>query len=343
MGYPKCDEQVRNLAKKIWGTLEVPAEITKRKYGRGTVYFGGEKPEGLYPEYDSTASILKEMGIAEDFTSTGAVRYGHRRTGSEDIYFIANTTKDKVETTCTFRVKQDMPQLWDPVTARIRALPQFTHQDRTTSVPVTFEPYQSFFVIFPHKASNQPATAGGVNFPAIKPVTTIEGAWEVSFDPKWGGPEKVTFDKLYDWTSSEDRGIKYYSGIATYNKAFDASGVSCKEVYLDLGTVHDMARVKLNSKDLGVVWCAPWRVDITDTVKATGNVLEIEIANRWPNRLLGDQQGLDKDVRTVKWDSGFLEGKEYKTGRYTFATSGGPGKLLPSGLIGPVRILVEER
>ena len=170
----------------------------------------------------------------------------------------------------------------------------------------------------------------------------MQGPWGVSFDPKWGGPEKITFNELYDWTKSEDSGLKYYSGIATYRKNFDLPHQSGKKIYLDLGTVHDIARVRLNGKDLGVVWCAPWRVDITDAVKKTGNALEIEIANRWPNRLLGDSLEPDKDVRTVKWESGFLEGKEYKTGRYTFTTAKGCGKLLPSGLIGPVQILVNQ-
>lgn len=113
-------------------------------------------------------------------------------------------------------------------------------------------------------------------------------------------------------------------------------------VYLDLGTVHDIARVKLKGKDLGVVWCAPWRVDITEAVKTKGNVLGIDIANRRPNRLLGDQQAPDRDVRTVQWKSGFFEGKTYKAGLYTFTTGRGPGKLLSSGLLGPVRILVRQ-
>lgn len=103
-----------------------------------------------------------------------------------------------------------------------------------------------------------------------------------------------------------------------------------------------MARVKLNGKDLGVVWCAPWRVEITDVVNATGNDLEIEVANRWPNRLFGDQHAPDKDARIVKWDSGLLGGREYKTGRYTFATAKGPNKLLSSGLLGPVSVMAEN-
>jgi hypothetical protein len=84
-------------------------------------------------------------------------------------------------------------------------------------------------------------------------------------------------------------------------------------------------------------------VDITDVLKTGGNILEIQVANRWPNRMLGDQQEPDKDVRTVKWKSGLLGGQEYTAGRYTFATDSGPDKLLPSGLIGPVRILIEKK
>ena len=313
----------------------------------------GLKPSGatpaveLYPDYATTARILEAMDVPRDFKSDGPVRYGHRRTGTEDIYFIANTTDEKLEASCVFRVDRGTPQLWDPVTADIRTLPQFNHLGGTTSVTVTFEPHQSFFVIFPHEASsNAVATSDAANFPVVKPVETLEGSWEVSFDPTWGGPEKITFNSLQDWTTRAERGIKYYSGIATYRKTFDRPASRIPHppsLYLDLGTVHDMARVKLNGKDIGVVWCAPWRVDITDAVKAKDNRLEIEVANRWPNRLQGDQQPPDKNVRTVKWDSGYLGGKEFRTGRYTFTTGRGPGRLLPSGLIGPVRIMIDQR
>ena len=344
VGYPKCDGKVQKLAKKIWGSLETPTETTKRKYGRGVIYYGGAKSEGLYPEYDRTASILKEMGVAEDFTSTGSVRYGHRTTKERDIYFVSNTSGDSIKVYCTFRVAGSMPRLWNSVTGETRSLPQYVIKDGLTTIPMQFNPYESFFVIFPKKISaNRPAVVASVNFSGTNSVKTIEGSWDVSFDPKWGGPEKITFDKLTDWTTHADRGIKYYSGIATYKKTFDSSvrkGKRGNRIYLDLGTVHDMARVKLNGKDLGVVWCAPWRVDITDVVKPNGNKLEIEVANRWANRMFGDQQPPDKDVRTVKWDSGMLAGKEFKAGRYTFSTGEGLDKLLPSGLIGPVRILI---
>jgi hypothetical protein len=339
-GYPQCDERVKELAARLWG--ESPAAV--RPLGKGRVLLdqpGGKTPD-LYPDYASTAAVLATMKVPEDFRSDGPIRHGHRRTGSEDIYFVANTTNEKVDARCMFRVTQGAPQLWNPVTAEIRSLPQFTRDGETTSVPMTFEPHQSFFVIFPREDSKSKPLATGVNFPPAKPLAAIDGEWEVSFDPRWGGPERVTFDKLQDWTTREERGIKYYSGIATYRKPFGFSQGSGRKLYLDLGTVRDIARVRLNGKDLGVVWCAPWRVEITDALKQGGNHLEIEVANRWPNRMLGDQSAPDKDARALKWESGLLGGKEYKAGRHTFATGPGLGKLLPSGLLGPVRIVATE-
>jgi hypothetical protein len=185
-------------------------------------------------------------------------------------------------------------------------------------------------VIFEHNASKQPAIIGSVNFPKAIPVTTLEGAWEVSSDPKWGGPEKVIFDKLYDWSKSENDGIKYYSGIATYRKSFVRPGSLSDDskVWLDLGRVEKIARVKLNDKDLGVVWCAPWRIDITDCLKAGSNDLEIEVANLWPNRLIGDA---DKP----------------QAERFTWTIQGHPynvkSQLLPSGLLGPVQLLTVSK
>ncbi len=255
-GYPQCDAKVQELAQKLWGRTT----SSVRQYGKGRIVLDPAVQEAteLYPDYATTAALLEEMKVPEDFVNTGPIRYAHRVTASEDIYFLANTTNRKVETTCTFRVQKGTPQLWNPVTAEIRALPQFAHQEKTTSIPVTFEPHQSFFVMFPRDRQPAVVTAiGRVNFPDFNTVANLEGPWQVAFDPTWGGPEKVTFETLQDWTTSRERGIKYYSGIASYRKTFDLPQATGKRLYLDLGTVHDLARVNLNGKDLGVVWCAP--------------------------------------------------------------------------------------
>ncbi len=366
--YPACDTEVQSRAKKIWGALEASNDITVRSYGQGTIYRGGvfsptavdtpgENTVGLsgssgsaitmlYPHYDDIALLLKNMEVHEDFTSTGPVRYEHRKTDELDIYFLSNRSGKPIQVNCTFRVNEGQPELWHPVNGKIRSLPQYRSDDGLTTIPMKFDAYESYFVVFPRNLSSKRLKdTSSVNFPDATPVATLNGPWDISFDTRWGGPENVTFDTLTDWTRRDERGIKYYSGIATYRKSFDlppgkeASGT----LYLDLGEVHDIARVRLNETEVGTVWCAPWRIEITDAVKTGDNYLEIEVANRWPNRLIGDQQDPDGDARTVQWPSGLLGGREYKTGRYTFATSKGYNELLPSGLHGPVRIMVQQK
>jgi hypothetical protein len=305
-----------------------------------------EKISPLYPDYDQTAGILKSMGVVEDFTATGPVRYGHRRTADRDIYFVSNRSGAPIKADCRFRVAAGNPELWNPVTSERRALPQFERKDGTTIIPMEFDAFQSFFVVFGGK-DPAPASTDAKNFPELKPMQEISGAWDVAFDPKWGGPEKITFDTLQDWSKRPESGIKYYSGIATYRKTFQVSGLPSpvSKTYLSLGTVCDMARVKLNGKDLGVVWCAPWQVEITDALKSGENQLEIEVANRWPNRMIGDKQPADANAREVQAPPGFLGGKKIKTGRYTFSTHNpynAKMQLLPSGLLGPVTIFTTK-
>ncbi len=301
------------------------------------------EPE-IYPSYAVTAAVLAAMGIPEDFQSDGPIRYGHRRTASEEIYFVSNTLAEKVSATCRFRVQEGAPQLWDAVTAKTRSLPAFTREGKITSIPIRFEANQSFFVIFPRgKAPVKKPVSAAKNFSEPQLITPLVGAWQVAFDPKWGGPERIQFDPLQDWTQNSERGIRYYSGTAIYRKRFDLPGIiKGMKLALDLGVVHDLCRVRLNGKDLGILWTAPWQVDVSDHLKAQGNELEIEVANRWGNRLIGDQQAEDKDARTLSWESGLLGGKPVKAGRYTFCTYkffNADSPLQPSGLLGPVRIL----
>lgn len=323
--YPACDKKLISLAKELWGSLEEPGEITRRGYGRGSIYWGRSSSNELYPDYDSTASVLKTMGIHEDFTATGPVRYGHRRSEEREIYFLSSKSAKPLQADCTFRVAQGQPQLWNPVTGMLRPLPQYKQENGHTTLPMAFAPYESFFVIFPRNGGLARDETRAVNFPELEPVFTLEGPWQVSFDPKWGGPESVAFDALQDWTKREEDGIKYYSGIATYQKVFDSPNISGKQACLDLGEVHELAEVTLNGKKLGVIWCAPWRIDITNDLKEKNNQLEIKVANLWTNRLLGD--------------AAKPAGQRLTRTALRYRVRGG---LLPSGLLGPVRIQVSQ-
>jgi hypothetical protein len=177
----------------------------------------------------------------------------------------------------------------------------------------------------------------------------ISGAWDLTFPPNWGAPEKVTFDKLMSWTDSPDTGVKYFSGTATYVKEIDIEPSDLgagHSLWLDLGRVKNLAEVSLNGKPLGILWKPPFRVDITGAARPGKNKLEIKITNLWPNRLIGDEQLPDdrewNGKRLRAWPQWVLDGKPSPTGRFTFTTWHHWTKddaLLESGLIGPVRLI----
>jgi hypothetical protein len=200
-------------------------------------------------------------------------------------------------------------------------------------VPLEFDPHGSLFVIFRQPA--EVVQSQGRNFPEFQTLGTVAGPWTVKFDPQRSGPESAElrdgykFESLVDWTQRPEDAIRYYSGTAVYtttlNVPADASAAGQK-LHLDLGDVRVMARVKLNGRDLGVVWKTPFRVEITEAVQPGENALEIQVANLWPNRLIGDQS---------------LPAEQ----RYTWTTwnpFSKDARLLESGLLGPVTLQASE-
>jgi hypothetical protein len=150
----------------------------------------------------------------------------------------------------------------------------------------------------------------------------------VRFQPGRGAPERITLEQLADWSEHGDPGVRHFSGVATYRTTFNwprrQSQISNpkSEIRLDLGRVEVMARVRLNGRDVGTVWKSPFRVEITSALRPGENQLKIEVANLWPNRLIGDA-GLPAEQR-VAWTTWNPFAKD--------------ASLLESGLLGPVKL-----
>ena len=297
-------------------------------------------------------------GAAGDFQAAGdgadAVRAIHRHGAAGDVYFVANLKKESRTVNATFAIQGRQPEWWDAVTGTTRELKDFTMAGGRTTIPLRLDPAQSGFMVFRHPVQTTPAEHPG-NFAEARTLVELKPPWSVTFDPKWGGPDSpVQFDALVDWTARPEPGIRYYSGTAVYRTTFDGPSASEEELSLDLGVVHDLARVRLNGSDLGVAWTAPWRVAIpAGLLRPHGNQLEIELTNCWANRLIGDEQ----EPADCEWAPGhqgsggylkrfpdwFVQGsKRPSQGRYTFTTwnyFNKDSKLSPSGLLGPVRVV----
>ncbi len=285
----------------------------------------------------------------------------NRIQGNTNLYFVANLSHHAGSATCTFKVTGMQPELWDAVTGSIRDLQQFKDDGKFTAISLNFDDAQSFFVVFRRPVAAHVSTKK-TDFPSQTQLAVIKGAWQVQFDHRWGGPEKpVTLDSLTDWTTNADNGIKYFSGTAVYTINFDAAEAvnNKKPLYLDLGKVKHIARVTINGKDMGVIWTAPWSVKIpTGLLKKSGNTLVVEVINVWANRLIGDEQEPD-DCKWLPSQYLYNSGKYLKEfpewflkkeprpsqGRYCFTTWNYFTKdspLIPSGLMGPVRLMAEN-
>jgi hypothetical protein len=109
---------------------------------------------------------------------------------------------------------------------------------------------------------------------------------------------------------------------------FDAEDIGNRDLSLSLGDVRNMAEARLNGQDLGVAWCAPWRLALPERVlKARGNELAVTVANLWWNRLVKDSAL--PEAKRLTWIPG----------KYPFS---GSEQLQASGLLGPVQILMHD-
>ena len=328
-----------------------------------------KESSGLVKYWHRSQSLLQwgkvVTDVADDFTikkSEGdiKVKYIHRKDENADAYFVANIAHKKGFAHCIFNVNGKQPELWNPVTGEMKILNQFEIIDGKIALTLTFDDSESAFIVFRDKIKTTPKPLKSKPF-VQKVVLQLNKPWSVQFDSTWGGPTKpVVFDVLQDWTDNANNGIKYYSGTATYTTNFDFL-ISKKLdknaiLYLNLGKVNNLAKVKINHKELGIVWTAPWRISIPlELLKNKNNLLEIEVTNVWANRLIGDEQEpsdmewlpahMWKGESLKEFPDWFINNKPRPSkGRYCFTTWNYFTKDSPlskSGLLGPVSIILE--
>lgn len=278
--YPAADVEVNKLARELWGNADSKT-ATSTKFGKGNVLTGMTMQEAL----NSLNIIPDVLLINHD------VLYAHRTTKDGEIYFLTNQTDQSINLSPAFRVTGKQPEWWDAVTGDTRNLPVFTQSAGTTTVPLKLEPYQSCFVLF-EKTAPTTTASNNSNFPNAKILLQLNNPWKVSFDVAKRGPaQPVIFNELTDWSLNSNDQIKNYSGTAIYQTTFKTGSIKKGEkIYLDLGMVSVMGKVKLNGIDLGTVWTAPYKVDATTAIKNGMNTLEVEVVNTWVNRLIGDSK-----------------------------------------------------
>ena len=202
--------------------------------------------------------------------------YNHRTMKNVDVYFVSNQSDRRISEPVSFRVAGRVPELWQAVTGERREATVWQMQSDRTEVMMTLEPLESCFVVFakPTRSSRyRRATATGT-------VRELKCDWTLSFesDPLHRGPAKpLAMSALTDLSRNADPAVRHYSGSVTYRTKFTAAKPAKGErVVLSFGSVREIARVKVNGRDAGGIWTAPYEVPVADLLKDGENELEVE-------------------------------------------------------------------
>ena len=366
---PEQAQQFSAIANGVWA----PCEKSTDKHtavGRGQLFCTASSRDAL-----TASGVLPDLQEIGDSTEA-TLDYVHRRTGQTEIYFVRNMLDKPIKTAVLLRVKDRQPEIFHPDTGNTETSLLFSPTaDGRTMVPLSLGARESIFVVFRHSTALQSVTTiernGLVLYSADNSIKTklpqgtsvqgngpkallsttepgnyrltfangksaeaainaadgadVQGPWTLTFPSGWGAPPQVEMNELTSWTSSTDAGVRYFSGRATYRttlKLTEAQAIAASSALLNLGEVHEVAVVRINGKAVGTLWKAPYSVRIDGVLRAGANTIEIDVTNLWPNRLIGDAQ--DPNGKHYTWTNI----RKYEKN----------SPLLPSGILGPIRI-----
>jgi hypothetical protein len=349
--YPNCDGEVNRIVDKSWKSVRQntspQAVFDELELLHDVEFFG----------VDMTPVYREKM---EYFSPTLA--WNHRKTREADFYFISNQERKARMVDVVFRIKDKVPELWDAKTGIICDAGVWRQEKDRTIVSMDLSPSGSVFVVFRRSVNMDPvakitpslenregnllplwiqdgaiwASENGnweltrqsgktesISLEDLPGPRKISGDWIVSFTPDRGAPEQINLPVLQSLSENRVNGVKYFSGTASYNSFFELSAVNEDDrAFLDLGSVANLAEVRINGKNMGVLWKPPFIIEVSDVMKPGRNELSIAVTNTWHNRIVGDSD-LPEDSR-ISW----LLFKDTRLGPEE--------DLEPSGLLGPV-------
>ena len=349
---------------RAMGLLNQPVADDDIRKEAGQLWVKGRMLKGKIVADVPPAKVLHTLSVMPDFQyeddETNVLDYIHQKHADMDFYLVRNTTDKYISRYCSFRQSKKIPEIWDPVSGEITPVNVYTQHLSQMKMPVTLAPFQSFIIVFSNKpatfhyddlistSSHPPKilyTGKGVQFlesgefdlildkrshhlRISNVLQEVDGPWTISFIKNRGAPDSVVFPKLISLTESDIPGVKYFSGLITYNNVFQFSDKLQRvdeHTYLDLGDLSKVGEVWLNGQPLGIAWAKPFRFDVTKVLKPGLNTLRVEVANVWANRMVGDA------VTGTKFTSTNLPGS-------TTGVSWKDTPLVRSGLFGTVTI-----
>jgi hypothetical protein len=331
------------------------------------VHSVAELPQAL------TAAAKPDFQLpAGDSIAQSQLGFIRRKLTNADIYFVANTGNQPIDTAASFATVHKFGEAWDPDSTASTAA-------SAESLPIHLAPYESRVFVFgdsqPAEKLASAATGGTV-------TVDMSADWRVAFP---GIDKSLDETALSDWTA--DASTLHYSGEAIYSRDVTLPTAPAGRVYLEVaggkplpgapnpqpetgpapGTVgpdglpipgitrtgpgmhayydppiREAALVVINGQAAGALWHPPYRLDVTKYLRAGTNHVEIHVfntaINAWsalPPRNYGPL--------IAKYGDRFQMQDICEPGSDWARSCVSSLKPLPSGILGDVRLVTETK
>lgn len=282
------------------------------KLGKGKLLLGEE-----------VQSILHTCGLERELLTDAGLKFIRRKDKKDTYYYLVNHTSQPVDQYLPLNKTGKTVWLMDPQTGL--AGKGLTRQDG--SVKVQLQPGEAVIL----KCTDAAVTLPDWKYIApVSPPFILAGTWRLEFSN--GGPflpQNRELTAPADWTTFPDTATQSFSGMGTYELTFELPGQKAGEYLLDLGTVHESAKVWINGQDAGTLWSIPFKLRIGKFLQPGKNTIRIEVANLMANRIRY------MDQHKIPWRR-YHEINFVNINYKDFDASG--WKVQPSGLTGPVSI-----
>jgi hypothetical protein len=321
-GLGKLAERREEFRKQLARLVFANDPVKVAKLGKGKVLLGS-----------ADAALNEAKVLRETMTDSGLVFIRRTEAGCRH-YFIANRGGKAFDGWLPIATPAKSAVILDPMTGR-SGIATMRNADSQAQVYVQLQPGESLILRMlaeEETVVRTNETRWSYSQSEGQPIV-LSGTWKVDFIQ--GGPalpppaEIIT---LASWTNLSADAARF-AGTARYRLTFDAPQPLADHWLLDLGSVAQSARIRLNGSTLGTRFAAPYQVTLP-ALKLQGNELEIEVTNVAANRIR------DLDQRHVEWrifhDINFMSitGKRFDASAWA---------LTDSGLLGPVTLQAMHR
>lgn len=267
------------------------AQLTEHRFGRGRIVTGSDLSELL----------AAAGGVYEPLKAQGC-QLIRRKDERGRRYFVALLDSRAIDGWTRIGAAARQVVLTDPLTGRRGAAAVRPAPDGTTELYLQLQPGQSLLIEARTEAQADTPEwpyAGAAGRPIRGRGWTLAFPEEADACEPGDTPDKpaatIPLAEPCSWTTLSPE-LKHFCGTGRYAATFTvADPAAAASWVLDLGTVWESARVRVNGREAGIAWSVPFSLEVGPYLRAGDNRIEIDVTNLPANRIA------EMDRRGVEW------------------------------------------